>query len=128
MGQWELILFTVNIILLLCLLLYVIKSVYYDGREHPLPKKVLKALPMGLYEIEEGAEERMECSICLSEVENGEIVRSLPNCHHQFHRECIDKWFAINCCCPLCKTQVTITQQSGTVPNGNNAFQDVERG
>ncbi|KAL8046877.1 hypothetical protein ABFX02_08G202300 [Erythranthe guttata] len=44
-----------------------------------------------------------ECSVCLSILEDGEIVRTLPNCKHTFHAECIDKWFDTNSTCPICR-------------------------
>lgn len=58
------------------------------------------------------------CCICLSKFGCGERIRVLPNCHHEFHRRCIDEWagtFAANITqpnyntksgrptCPLCK-------------------------
>lgn len=44
-----------------------------------------------------------ECPICLSVVDEGEVVRSLPNCNHVFHRECIDVWLDSNVTCPVCR-------------------------
>ena len=32
------------------------------------------------------------CCICLSSFEDGEIIRVLPHCHHEFHEGCIDQW------------------------------------
>ena len=39
------------------------------------------------------------CCICMSPFVSGERIRVLPNCHHEFHQGCIDKWantFAAN--------------------------------
>ncbi|KAL2542225.1 E3 ubiquitin-protein ligase ATL41 [Abeliophyllum distichum] len=47
----------------------------------------------------------MECSVCLSMLEDGEMARTLPNCKHTFHAECIDKWFGSNSTCPICRTE-----------------------
>jgi hypothetical protein len=41
------------------------------------------------------------CSICLTEFEDGAIMRRLP-CGHDFHRRCVDKWLHLNKRCPLC--------------------------
>ena len=43
------------------------------------------------------------CSVCLSEFENGELVKTL-RCGHMFHTECIDPWL-INerALCPVCR-------------------------
>ncbi|KAK7311157.1 hypothetical protein RJT34_09107 [Clitoria ternatea] len=48
----------------------------------------------------------VECSVCLSEFEEGEKVRNLK-CKHTFHRDCLDKWLQ-QCwaTCPLCRKQV----------------------
>lgn len=47
-----------------------------------------------------------ECAVCLSEFEEDEMGRVLPNCKHSFHLHCIDVWFKFNSNCPLCRTQV----------------------
>ncbi|KAG8386826.1 hypothetical protein BUALT_Bualt03G0189500 [Buddleja alternifolia] len=47
----------------------------------------------------------MECSVCLSLLEDGEMGRTLPNCKHTFHAECVDKWFVSNSTCPVCRTE-----------------------
>ncbi|PKU84291.1 RING-H2 finger protein ATL52-like [Dendrobium catenatum] len=54
-----------------------------------------------------GGEERM-CAVCLSEFEDGEKVRFLPECGHCFHVECIDKWFRRNSTCPMCRQALTL--------------------
>jgi len=45
------------------------------------------------------------CSICLSDYEKGNILKTLP-CKHNFHAECIDKWLGSNNKCPMCKRYV----------------------
>ncbi|XP_027126967.1 E3 ubiquitin-protein ligase ATL41-like [Coffea arabica] len=47
----------------------------------------------------------LECSVCLSSLEEGEMARTLPNCKHVFHAECIDKWFSSHSNCPICRTE-----------------------
>ncbi|KAF9114496.1 hypothetical protein BGX27_010646 [Mortierella sp. AM989] len=43
------------------------------------------------------------CSICLSDYEVGDQVRTLP-CHHQYHMSCIDPWLlSVASLCPICK-------------------------
>ena len=48
-------------------------------------------------------ENRPICSVCLSEFENGEMIKTL-RCGHTFHTECIDPWL-INerALCPVCR-------------------------
>ncbi|KAL6883339.1 hypothetical protein ACP4OV_010753 [Aristida adscensionis] len=46
------------------------------------------------------------CVICLDPIDADEELRVLP-CRHAFHRQCVDKWFAIgNLVCPICKFEV----------------------
>jgi E3 ubiquitin-protein ligase ATL41 len=48
----------------------------------------------------------VECAVCLSIVEDEEMMRLLPNCNHSFHVGCIDKWLASHSTCPICRTKV----------------------
>ncbi|KAK9280261.1 hypothetical protein L1049_013949 [Liquidambar formosana] len=50
-------------------------------------------------------EDELTCSICLEQVNRGELVRSLP-CLHQFHANCIDPWLRQQGTCPVCKFRV----------------------
>lgn len=47
----------------------------------------------------------VECTVCLSVLEDGELVRMLPNCKHSFHVGCIDTWLASHSTCPVCRTK-----------------------
>jgi len=46
-----------------------------------------------------------DCSICLTQYDEGDFVKVLP-CAHQFHGGCIDRWLEENNTCPICKTKV----------------------
>ncbi|KAB2026459.1 hypothetical protein ES319_D06G221100v1 [Gossypium barbadense] len=48
----------------------------------------------------------LTCAVCLSEFENDEKARVLPNCSHAFHVDCIDMWFYTHSNCPLCRAPV----------------------
>ncbi|OMO79760.1 Zinc finger, RING-type [Corchorus capsularis] len=43
------------------------------------------------------------CPICLSEYEPKETLRTIPECNHYFHANCIDEWLKMNASCPLCR-------------------------
>ncbi|CAN4127220.1 unnamed protein product [Withania somnifera] len=43
------------------------------------------------------------CPICLSDYVPKETLRTIPECHHYFHAECIDEWLKLNATCPLCR-------------------------
>ncbi|KAG0532566.1 hypothetical protein BDA96_04G118200 [Sorghum bicolor] len=50
------------------------------------------------------------CSVCLEDVEAGEMVRRLPACGHLFHVGCIDMWLHSHATCPLCRCDVSPQQ------------------
>ncbi|OWM78691.1 hypothetical protein CDL15_Pgr002862 [Punica granatum] len=52
-----------------------------------------------------------ECAVCLSVLEDEEVVRLLPNCKHTFHIECINKWFATHSTCPICRAEAKPADQ-----------------
>ncbi|XP_074317687.1 RING-H2 finger protein ATL20-like [Silene latifolia] len=43
------------------------------------------------------------CPICLSDYLPKETLRSIPECNHFFHADCIDEWLRMNATCPLCR-------------------------
>ncbi|KAK9283108.1 hypothetical protein L1049_011339 [Liquidambar formosana] len=47
------------------------------------------------------------CAICLSEFEEGEQLRTLPECLHSFHAPCIDMWLYSHLNCPMCRADAT---------------------
>lgn len=72
-----------------------------------LDPSILKSLPVTVFRLEDFEEEGgLECSVCLTELRDGEKARLLPKCRHGFHVECIDVWFASNSTCPLCRNPV----------------------
>ncbi|XP_052205593.1 RING-H2 finger protein ATL1-like [Diospyros lotus] len=47
------------------------------------------------------------CAVCLCEFEDGEEIRTLPECGHSFHADCIDMWLYSHFTCPVCRTDNT---------------------
>lgn len=72
-----------------------------------LDPSVISSLPIFMFSAnsEMGSNNHHECSVCLSMLEDGEMARTLPNCKHTFHAECIDKWFSSQSTCPICRTE-----------------------
>lgn len=48
----------------------------------------------------------MECCICKENINDDDKIDRLK-CNHLFHVDCIDQWFSISKCCPLCKADGT---------------------
>lgn len=48
-------------------------------------------------------EEKEECIICLDEIE--EEWRELE-CHHRYHKKCIEDWIIVKAQCPLCMKRI----------------------
>ena len=65
--------------------------------------------------IRENSEEEDMCAVCLSELEEGDVLRMLV-CGHVFHGECVDPWVIGQQTCPLCKADVLATLPSINPP------------
>jgi len=50
------------------------------------------------------------CSICLDD-ENKEKVVVITECHHSFHKECLDVWLKTDTksSCPFCRQKIKLT-------------------
>lgn len=46
------------------------------------------------------------CSICLSDYQEADTVRVLPECKHFFHVRCVDPWLKLHSTCPICRKQL----------------------
>ncbi|XP_057541717.1 RING-H2 finger protein ATL1-like [Amaranthus tricolor] len=57
--------------------------------------------------IQQQTPDSYECAVCLSEFEEGEKLRVIPNCCHAFHIDCIDVWLQSNANCPLCRSGIS---------------------
>lgn len=70
-----------------------------------LPKKIYRRFPLDIYFVDRQAEFINEdCAICIYPFEDGELLRVLPTCRHNFHSHCIAQWFSNHDRrCPLCK-------------------------
>ncbi|KAD3337531.1 hypothetical protein E3N88_33051 [Mikania micrantha] len=65
--------------------------------------KNLQTIPIITYNKPLLTDDQTECAVCLGDVENGDMVRLLPNCNHLFHVKCIDEWFVGHASCPVCR-------------------------
>ncbi|XP_015900193.1 RING-H2 finger protein ATL34 isoform X2 [Ziziphus jujuba] len=78
--------------------------------EHPssgLEPVLVAAIPTMKYNQEAFSSiEDAQCSICLGEYQDKEILRIMPNCGHNFHLSCIDVWLRKQSTCPVCRISV----------------------
>jgi hypothetical protein len=60
-----------------------------------------------------------DCSVCLGEFSDGELLRLLPKCGHAFHVPCIDTWLRAHVNCPLCRAPVKVASGNAAEPAAN---------
>ncbi|XP_074279914.1 E3 ubiquitin-protein ligase RING1-like [Silene latifolia] len=68
---------------------------------------VVAAIPTMKYHRDAFAfDEDAQCSICLGEYQEKEVLRIMPKCGHSFHLSCIDLWLIKQATCPVCRLPV----------------------
>ncbi|KAF3592569.1 hypothetical protein DY000_02020612 [Brassica cretica] len=53
-----------------------------------------------------------DCPVCLCEFEAEDKLRLLPKCSHAFHVDCIDTWLLSHSTCPLCRSNLLLSDFS----------------
>ncbi|KAE8781643.1 RING-H2 finger protein ATL28 [Hordeum vulgare] len=67
---------------------------------------VIAAIPIMKYSEELYSKDDAQCSICLSEYTEKELLRIIPTCRHNFHRSCLDLWLQKQTTCPICRVSL----------------------
>ena len=81
----------------------------------PASEAAIKALPqIPVSKKHLGDEGKAECTICMSDVNIGDIITELP-CHHWYHPECIEAWLKEHDTCAVCREGITPKEGSGAV-------------
>ncbi|KAL5705436.1 RING-type E3 ubiquitin transferase [Ranunculus cassubicifolius] len=91
-----------------------------------LPQSVIDSISVFRYKKGEGLLEGTDCSVCLSEFEEGESLRLLPKCSHAFHLPCIDTWLRSHTNCPSCRAPIVALPVA--VVGSNSSGSDVGEG
>ncbi|KAL3670227.1 hypothetical protein V7S43_004540 [Phytophthora oleae] len=76
--------------------------------EKGLPIEVRYQLPLALGTANETSK---ECTICQLRYGIGDHIVTLP-CQHFFHACCVDKWLWNHTSCPICRTEVSVDQET----------------
>lgn len=71
-----------------------------------LEHSVAELLPARKYRKSSVGVDEGTCAICLCEFEDGEELRTLPDCSHSFHATCIDMWLYSHWNCPMCRSAI----------------------
>ncbi|CAH8357758.1 unnamed protein product [Eruca vesicaria subsp. sativa] len=79
-----------------------------------LDPTVIKSLPVFTFS-DATHKDPIECAVCLSEFQESESGRVMPNCKHSFHVDCIDMWFHSHSTCPLCRSLVEPSMEEQVV-------------
>ncbi|GAV92069.1 zf-RING_2 domain-containing protein [Cephalotus follicularis] len=78
-----------------------------QGTTSGLDETLIKSITVYKYKKGDGLIEGTDCSVCLSEFEEDESLRLLPECNHAFHLPCIDTWLKSHPSCPLCRANIS---------------------
>ncbi|KAM7269609.1 hypothetical protein ACFE04_025106 [Oxalis oulophora] len=81
-------------------------DLYDEVASRGLSGEKLKKLPCHVVSDEIKATPRNCCTICLQDVQSGEVARTLPQCNHMFHLSCVDKWLIRHGSCPVCRQKL----------------------
>lgn len=89
-----------------------------------LPQSVIDSINIVKFRKGDGLLEDMsDCSVCLSEFEDGENLRLLPKCSHAFHVNCIDTWLRSHTNCPSCRAPIVAPGGSSS-GSGSSVVED----
>nr|GMD29834.1 RING-H2 finger protein ATL39-like [Ipomoea batatas] len=78
-----------------------------EHRNNGLDPVVVAAIPTLKFHPEAfSSSEDTQCTICLAEYQEKEVLRIMPKCGHTFHLSCIDIWLRKQSTCPVCRLSV----------------------
>ncbi|KAL4562732.1 hypothetical protein LXL04_026762 [Taraxacum kok-saghyz] len=79
----------------------------HEHRVVGLEPAMVAAIPTMKFDREAfGSMDDAQCTICLGEYQEKEVLRIMPKCGHSFHLSCIDMWLRKQSTCPVCRVSV----------------------
>ncbi|KAJ7533524.1 hypothetical protein O6H91_13G053700 [Diphasiastrum complanatum] len=85
-----------------------------------LDRELIETLPVVEYSAASTAKNCTECAVCLTDFQERDKTRLLPNCNHAFHPECIDMWLFSHSTCPLCRIILVSESRTITIPSNSS--------
>ncbi|XP_062225790.1 RING-H2 finger protein ATL5-like [Phragmites australis] len=85
-----------------------------------LDEAAIDSIAVTRYRARAGLLGATDCSVCLGEFQDDDLVRLLPKCGHAFHVPCIDTWLRAHVNCPLCRSDV-LDPAVTTAPGGGES-------
>ncbi|GAA0152641.1 hypothetical protein LIER_11070 [Lithospermum erythrorhizon] len=67
-----------------------------------------------------GGTEAVECTICLTEFVEGDVIRVMERCSHGFHVQCIQQWLFSHFNCPTCRASCFASSHLSSSSTNNN--------
>jgi hypothetical protein len=75
------------------------------GRPVGMTQEDINSLPVKPHSVNESDPTKLNCVICMSDYEEGEMKKGLP-CSHEYHVKCIDPWLKERKSCPICRDDI----------------------
>uniref|UniRef100_A0ACD5ZFZ5 Uncharacterized protein n=1 Tax=Avena sativa TaxID=4498 RepID=A0ACD5ZFZ5_AVESA len=86
-----------------------------------LDEAAIESIALTRYRAGAGTLGAADCSVCLGEFLDGELLRLLPKCGHAFHVPCIDTWLRAHVNCPLCRAEVVVDSAAAAGDSNTSA-------
>ncbi|KAI5076995.1 hypothetical protein GOP47_0009060 [Adiantum capillus-veneris] len=100
--------------------------VFSAGKRVDNHQKEVKRHSHGEQQVKKKMELCNTCAVCLSEYQEGELLKRLPACGHLFHKGCIDMWLFSHSTCPLCRLNLFDHKGDLILQNDNEEGLDLE--
>ncbi|KAJ3692703.1 hypothetical protein LUZ60_011798 [Juncus effusus] len=87
-----------------------------------LERVIISAIPTIKYKKQSSLSTDEQCTICLEEYQDKEILRIMPKCGHKYHLDCIDVWLESHSTCPICRVSLYDSFQDNIVNDPVNSL------